>query len=67
MVKFFYLMQLFNNTISIHPEMYHHSLLGTFIAQIIWPFENMYLRWYHISCRHFKESSAYPYDSFIYL
>ena len=35
-VKFFYLLQLFNNTIqdttSIYPEMYHHSLLGTFIA-----------------------------------
>ena len=35
-VKFFYLLQLFNNTIqdttSIHPEMYHHSVLGTFIA-----------------------------------
>lgn len=24
-VKFFYLLQLFNNTISMHPEMYHHS------------------------------------------
>ena len=31
-VNFFYLLQLFNNTISMHPEMYHHSLLGTFIA-----------------------------------
>ena len=42
-VKFFYLMQLFNNTISIHPEMYHHSLLETFIAWIIWPFGNMFV------------------------
>ena len=31
-VKFFYLMQLFKNTISTHSEMYHHSLLRTFIA-----------------------------------
>jgi len=28
----FYLMQLFNDTISTHPEMYHHSALRTFIA-----------------------------------
>ena len=42
-VKFFYLMQLFNNTISIHSEMYHQSLLRTFIAQIFWPFGNMFV------------------------
>ena len=42
-VKFFYLMQLFNNTISTHSEMYHHSLLRTIIAQIIWPFGNMFV------------------------
>ena len=42
-VKFFYLLQLFNDTIPTHPEMYPHSLLGTFIAQIIWPFGNMFV------------------------
>ena len=42
-VKFFYLMQLFNNTISIQSEMYHQSLLRTFIAQIFWPFGNMFV------------------------
>ena len=42
-VKFFCLMQLFKNTISTHSEMYHHSLLRTFIAQIIWPFGNMFV------------------------
>ena len=31
-VKFFYLLQLFNDTISTHSEMYHHSVLVTFIA-----------------------------------
>ena len=42
-VKFFYLMQHLYNTTSTHIEMYHHSLLGTFIAQIIWPFGNMFV------------------------
>ena len=27
----------------IHPEMYHHSFLGTFIVWIIWPFGNMFV------------------------
>ena len=42
-VKYFYLLQHLYNTISIHSEMYHHSLLGTFIAQIFWPFGNMFV------------------------
>ena len=42
-VKFIYLLQHLYNTTSAHPEMYHHSLLRTFIAQIIWPFGNMFV------------------------
>ena len=42
-VKFFYLLQHLYNTTSTHPEMYHHSLLRAFIAQIIWPFGNMFV------------------------
>ena len=39
----FYLLQHLYNTTSAHTEMYHHSLLRTFIAQIIWPFGNMFV------------------------
>ena len=42
-VKFFYLLQLFNDTISMHPEMYHHSLLRTFIVWNIGPIGNMFV------------------------